>query len=66
MDASIMEDLRQILGVDLSDEEATALAAAYASLARGVAAFPADDLRTVEPPLHSIPGPPRPRPEQPQ
>jgi hypothetical protein len=61
MSASMIEDVRMLIGVELSDQDATALAAAYASLARAVAAFPGDDLRTVEPPLHSIPGPAQPK-----
>jgi hypothetical protein len=64
MDPSMFEDVRKVAGLELSDEDAKALAAAYASLARGVAAFPADDLRTVEPPLHSIPGPAQPDSER--
>jgi hypothetical protein len=62
----MLEDVRAIMGVELSDDDAKALAAAYASLARGVAAFPADDVRNVEPPLRSIPGPVPPIPEQPR
>jgi hypothetical protein len=46
-----------VVGVELSDEEAQALAAVYASLARNVAAFPSADLKQVEPPLRSVPGP---------
>ena len=52
-----MEEVRRIIGGDLSDAEAEALATYYANLARGVAAFPADDLKRTEPPLRSIPGP---------
>jgi len=52
-----MEEVRRIVGVELSDAEAEALATYYANLARSVAAFPADDLRRTEPPLRSIPGP---------
>jgi hypothetical protein len=52
-----MEEMRHIVGADLSDAEAEALAAWYANLARSVAAFPADDLKRVEPPLRSLPGP---------
>jgi cytochrome c553 len=55
-----MEDeVRRVVGVALSDAEVEALAAYYATLARSVAAFPADDLRRTEPPLRSIPGPVR-------
>ena len=49
--------MRQIVGVELSDAEAEALATYYTNLARSVAAFPAEDLRRTEPPLRSIPGP---------
>jgi hypothetical protein len=52
-----MEEMRHIVGAELSDAEAEALAAWYANLARSVAAFPADDLKPVEPPLRSLPGP---------
>jgi cytochrome c553 len=52
-----MEEMRHIVGADLSDAEAEALAAWYANLARSVAAFPGDDLKRVEPPLRSLPGP---------
>jgi hypothetical protein len=52
-----MEEVRQIVGVELSDAEAEALAAWYANLARAVAAYPAEDLKRIEPPLRSVPGP---------
>lgn len=52
------EAVRQILGVQLSDPEAAALADWHAALARGVAAFPQADVQAVEPPLRSTPGPP--------
>ncbi len=51
------DEVRRIVGVELSDAEAEALAAYYANLARTVAAFPASDLKRTEPPLRSIPGP---------
>jgi len=51
------DEARRIVGVELSDAEAEALAAYYANLARSVAAFPASDLKRTEPPLRSIPGP---------
>jgi hypothetical protein len=51
------EAVRQIVGAELSVEEAFTLADWYAALARGVAAFPQDDLKAVEPPLISTPGP---------
>jgi hypothetical protein len=52
-----MEEVRRIVGVELSDPEAEALATYYANLARSVAAFPAEELKRTEPPLRSIPGP---------
>jgi hypothetical protein len=52
-----MEEVRRIIGVEISDAEAEALAASYANVARGVSAFPAEDLKGVEPPLRSVPGP---------
>ena len=51
------EDIQQLLGRRIADEDAAALATWYAALARGVAAFPATDLKGVEPPLRSVPGP---------
>ena len=52
-----MEEVRRIVGVELTDAEVEALATYYASLARSLAAFPAADLKGTEPPLRSIPGP---------
>ncbi len=58
MDDSLKpEEARRILGVGVSDEDAAALATWYANLSRSVAAFPAADLKDVEPPLRSIAGP---------
>jgi hypothetical protein len=51
------DEIRAIVGIELSDQDAEALAGWYAGFARGVAAFPADDLKRVEPPLRSVPGP---------
>jgi hypothetical protein len=48
----------QRIGVALSDQEAAALADWYADIARAVAEFPQADLKAVEPPLRSTPGPP--------
>ena len=45
------------IGVALSDEEAAALADWYADIARRVADFPPGELKSVEPPLRSSPGP---------
>ena len=52
-----MDEVRRIVGVELSQTEAEELATYYANLARSVAAFPAQDLKRTEPPLRSIPGP---------
>ena len=57
MSAQEERTVREIVGVELSDDEARALAAWYAGLARSVDAFPADDLKQAEPPLRSVPGP---------
>jgi cytochrome c553 len=51
------EVVRHAVGVDLSEQEVAALADWYAAIARGVAAFPQADLKAVEPPLRSTPGP---------
>ena len=42
---------------EVSSDEAAALADWYAALSRAIAAFPPDDLKRVEPPLRSTPGP---------
>jgi hypothetical protein len=52
-----MEEVRRIVGSAITDAEAEALIALYANVARGVAAFPADDVKWAEPPLRSVPGP---------
>jgi len=52
-----MDEVRRIVGVELSQTEAEELATYYANLARSVAAYPAEDLKRTEPPLRSIPGP---------
>ena len=49
--------VRLLLGVDIDDQAAAALVDWYATLSRGVAAFPEADLKAVEPPLRSTPGP---------
>ena len=51
------EQVRRIVGGDLSEEEAAALSHWYANLARGLSALPEADLRNLEPPLRSAPGP---------
>jgi hypothetical protein len=48
-------DVKRIIAV--SDEDAEALATWYTNLSRAVTAFPAADLKDVEPPLRSIAGP---------
>jgi len=57
VDQRVIDELRRIVGVELSDPDAEALATWYANLARSVATFPAQDMKDVEPPLRSIPGP---------
>lgn len=49
--------VREIVGIDLAEPDAEALGGWYAGFARGVAAFPAADLKRVVPPLVSTPGP---------
>jgi hypothetical protein len=49
--------VRQIVGSELAEQEAEALADWYATFARAVAAFPAADLKLVEPPLRAVAGP---------
>ncbi|MBV9329028.1 MAG: hypothetical protein JO352_35425 [Chloroflexi bacterium] len=49
--------VRLLVGVELDDATVTALIEWYASLARGLAAFPEADLKGVEPPLRSTAGP---------
>jgi hypothetical protein len=51
--------VREIVGAWTTDDEAAALAEWYANLSRGVAAYPEADLKGVEPPLRSTPGPVR-------
>ena len=49
--------VKEIIGAELTDQEVSALVEGYATLARSVAAFPGADLKRVEPPLRSVPGP---------
>ena len=56
-DPLLPPQVREIVGVELADQDAAALSAWYAGFASGVAKFPAADLKQVEPPLHSVPGP---------
>jgi len=51
------EQVRDIIGPQVTDAEAQALAEWYAALSKGVAAFPLPSLTQVEPPLRSTPGP---------
>jgi hypothetical protein len=48
-------ELERLVGTPLTPSEAEALAKAYATLSAQVASFP--DIRHVEPPLRSLPGP---------
>ncbi|HEY3063417.1 MAG TPA: hypothetical protein VGL99_30980 [Chloroflexota bacterium] len=52
-----IERIRALVGPEVSDEQAQALATYYANLSQTVAAFATDELRALEPPLRSIPGP---------
>lgn len=49
--------VRQIVGGGVSDDAAGVLLETYGNLSRAVAAFPAADLKAVEPALRSMPGP---------
>jgi hypothetical protein len=49
--------VREIVAGGVTDAEAEALAAYYATLAKAVSAFPTEELRATEPPLRSVPGP---------
>ena len=51
------EVVRQIVGVELSDQEAAALADWYANLVTSLAVLPQAELKELEPPLRSVPGP---------
>jgi hypothetical protein len=51
------EEIRRLIGADLSLQELQALIDWYTAQAKLVAGFPADDLKEVEPPLRSIAGP---------
>jgi hypothetical protein len=54
-----VEEIRMTIGARLTDDEARALHEWYAALAARVAEFPHADLKPVEPPLRSLPGPSR-------
>jgi hypothetical protein len=51
------EQIRAIIGTELTEDATEALARWYAAFARDVAKYPAADLKCVEPPLRSTPGP---------
>jgi hypothetical protein len=51
--------MRTVIGPRLTDDEAQAIDDWYAALAARVAEFPQADLKPVEPPLRSLPGPSR-------
>ncbi len=49
--------VRESVGAAVTEVQARGLAEWYAALVRDLAAFPEADLREVEPPLRSMPGP---------
>jgi len=51
------QHVRDVVGAQLTDHDVEALATYYANLAQLVAAFATEELRWVEPPLRSTPGP---------
>jgi hypothetical protein len=51
------DEIRRSVGGELSEAEVIALAEWHAGIARGVSQYPAPELRGVEPPLRSTPGP---------
>jgi hypothetical protein len=51
------EMVRRLLGLEVDDATASALIDWHTNLARGIAAFPEAELKRVEPPLRSTPGP---------
>jgi len=51
------EVVRRLLGLEVDDATASALVDWYTNLSRGVAAFPEAEMKGVEPPLRSTPGP---------
>jgi hypothetical protein len=56
--AELKSDLvRLLVDLRLDDQAVQALIEWYTGLQHGVEAFPAAELRTVEPPLRSTPGP---------
>lgn len=53
------DDVRRVVATPLTDMEASGLADWYAALAAALDRFPVQDLKGVEPPLRSTPGPVR-------
>jgi hypothetical protein len=53
------EEIRRLIGAEASHSEVLALIDWYTAQAKLVADFPAEDLKRVEPPLRSVPGPTR-------
>lgn len=51
------EDVRRMVGTPLTDTEVKALADWYQALSSAVANFPSAELKGIEPPLRSTPGP---------
>jgi hypothetical protein len=61
MDAeSARQAVREVIGNSLSEDEVDALLSTHAALARGLAAIAFAELKQVQPPLQSMPGPGRP------
>lgn len=56
-DQAARQRVREVVGAELSDDEADALIAISTAMSRAVAAMPAMELKGVEPPLRSVPGP---------
>ena len=54
---AVQDSLRAVLGPHLAHDEADALADWYITIAGSVARFPFEELRYLEPPLRSTPGP---------
>jgi hypothetical protein len=60
VDQQIVEMVQRVVGPKVTDDEARALAEWYANLGRGLANFPEKDMKGIEPPLRSTPGPAQP------
>jgi len=54
------DDVRRLVATPLTDMEASGLADWYAALADALNRFPLQELKLIEPPLRSTPGPARP------